>query len=372
MSDLVADIWKIGRNIETNLIQSANDFLNATGVNQIWSSLAALPSNIIDNTTPNDLMTFLNDKTAIPVPTNQNLNQTPTVSQFMNAANAEYALTGTPDGMSPFLINGKQLSVIDEASGMSAKVWMTDNDQVIIAFQGTTGGINLLTNPAAVATGVLSDIQIWNQTVSQAQKDALSFTHYVVDMAQQQGINTNNIFVTGHSLGGIEASYVAQQTGLGGIAFEPTGVPSSSTAKGDGSNFVSTVTYGDPVGEYANDTMPGMSFVTSMPAGASGEFNHYGHVVMLGNPADDAPMKAAISDWNSSTVGNISELLGAASFVGNHLPGTQAADMGIKLSPYVPVGDTSIYKSGQVFAVGNDSIAQLLTDNANRTTSLTS
>ena len=113
MSDLIADIWKIGRNIETSLIQSANDFLNNTGINQVWSALAALPTNILYNTTPNNLMTFLNDKTAIPVPTHQDLNHTPTVSQFMTAANTVYALGGTPAGMSPFLIHGKQLSVID-------------------------------------------------------------------------------------------------------------------------------------------------------------------------------------------------------------------------------------------------------------------
>ncbi|BCI66555.1 lipase [Acetobacter aceti] len=372
MSNLIADIWNIGRNIETSLIQSADDFLNDTGINQIWSSLAALPSNILDNTTPNNLLTFLNDDTAIPVPTHQNLNQTPTVSQFLNAANTEYALTGTPNGMSPFLVNGQQLAVIDEASGMSAKVWVTDNDQVIIAFQGTGGGFNAITNPAAVATGFLSDVQIWNQSVSQAQKDALSFTHYVVDMAQKQDIDTNNIFVTGHSLGGIEASYVAQQTGLGGIAFEPTGIPSSTTAKGDGSNFASVVTYGDPVGEYANDTMPGSSFVTSMPVGAAGDFNHYGQVVMLGNPADNAPLAAAVSNWNASSIGNVGELLSAASFAGYHLPGTQAADMGITMTPYVSLGDTTHYQSGAVFNVGNDSIAQLLTDNADRTSSLAS
>ncbi|WP_086632814.1 hypothetical protein [Commensalibacter intestini] len=57
---------------------------------------------------------------------------------------------------------------------------------------------------------IASDVQVWNQSISQGQKTALKFAQYAVHQAEAQGYTTNNIFVTGHSLGGIEASYVAQ------------------------------------------------------------------------------------------------------------------------------------------------------------------
>ncbi|WP_050798292.1 hypothetical protein [Commensalibacter intestini] len=95
----------------------------------------------------------------------------------------------------------------------------------------------------------------------------------------------DNIFITGHSLGSSVVSYVGQQTGLAGVAFESTGIPSSFTAKGTGDNFVNVVNYGDPWAEYASDTAGNSAIVQALPAGASGDFNHYGKVVTVGDKA---------------------------------------------------------------------------------------
>lgn len=197
--------------------------------------------------------------------------------------------------------------------------------------------------------------------MTSAQENSLKFAQYVVHEAEKQGYNTNNIFVTGHSLGGIEASYVAQQTGLGGIAFEATGIPSSITAKGDGSNFASIITYGDPVGEYASDTAAGTAFVTSMPAGENGQFDHYGKVVAIGDKADSIAMQNKLSNWNSLSLTNITSIISVIpDFLRFHLPGTQAANMGIDLSPRSLLYNFIVTQHGPVIPMGNDSILQAM------------
>lgn len=93
----------------------------------------------------------------------------------------------------------------------------------------------------------------------------------------------DNIFITGHSLGSSVASYVGQQIGLAGVAFESTGIPSSSTAKGTGDNFINVVNYGDPWAEYESDTARNFAIVQALPAGESGDLNHCGKVVTVGD-----------------------------------------------------------------------------------------
>lgn len=360
MSLFVKKLWSHARSAVTNVIDDINKFENVTGINNLLSFTMSIPDNLINHTTRTDL-SVLNNNYTITAPTNQDINHTPTASEFLNAANTEYAITGTPDGMKPFLVNGKQLAIQDVASGMAAKVWVTSENQIVIAYQGTTGGDNLLLNPLMTVSQIASDVQVWNQSVSQGQKTALKFAQYAVHQAEAQGYTTNNIFVTGHSLGGIEASYVAQQTGLGGVAFESTGIPSSSTAH-NGDNFVSIVTNGDPVGEYASDTAKGNAFVTSMAPGANNEFNHYGTVVTVGDSADSASMLNKISDWNKNSLKNVVDIASIIpDMVKYHLPGTQAADMNITLSPHSLTADMIVTQHGPVVSMGNDSISQLMT-----------
>lgn len=360
MSLFVKKLWSHARNAVGSIIDDINKIENFTGINNLLSFTMSIPDNLINHTTFSKL-SVLNNNYTITAPTNQNVNDTPTASEFLNAANTEYCITGKPDGMKPFLVNGRQLAIQDVASGMAAKVWVTSDNQIIIAYQGTSGGDNLLLNPLMTVSQIASDVQVWNQSVSQAQKTALEFAQYAVHEAEAQGYTTNNIFVTGHSLGGIEASYVAQQTGLGGVAFESTGIPSSSTAH-NGSNFVSVVTNGDPVGEYASDTAKGNAFVTSMTPGENNEFNHYGTVVTVGDPANSVSMLKKLSSWNTSSLKNVIDVASIIpDFLKYHLPGTQAADMDISLSPHSLTADLIVTQHGPVVSMGNDSIAQLMT-----------
>lgn len=362
MSFIVRYMWQFGQKITNGLINDLDELLNFTGISNVISYLAGLPDNVINHTTFTDL-NILNNSYNIVAPIHQDLNNTPTMTQFLNAANTEYAITETPKGMNPFLVNGKQLAIINEINGMSAKVWITDQKQVVIAFQGTGGGDNLLLNPIDIATTLLTDDQVWGQVVSNAQKDALKFTQYVVHEAELQGFNTNNIFVTGHSLGGIEASYVAQQTGLEGVAFESTGIPSSPIAH-DGSNFLNVITYGDFVGEYASDTLGDTSFVQSMPEGEKGTFNHYGNMVKLGDSADELPLRNIYNHWNKGNISNIIDSMDIiASFIKYHAPSTQAMDMGVSLSPYSYLYDFLNAAHGPVLSIANDTIGQYLDNN---------
>lgn len=360
MNVITKIIWKVSRNIATSLIDDIDKLLEFIGINRIFSFINSLPDNLINNTQFSDT-SILHNRYTIPVPIHQNLDQTPTVTQFLNIANSEYTITGHPKETTPFLIHNKQVAIQDATTGMAAKVWKTNKNQLVISFQGTTGGDNLFLNPFLTISQLATDVQTNNQAVSQAEKKALQFTQYVVNEAEKQGYYTNDIFVTGHSLGGVEASYVAQQTGLAGMAFEAKGIPSSEIGHGQGNNFVSIVTYGDPMGEYASDTLPDSPLVTSMNPGEKHQFNHYGKLVMLGDVKDEIKIKNKLADWNSNSLNNIFDLINVfPDFIKYHLPNTQAADMGIKLSPHSILADTITTQHGPIVPIGNDTISQIM------------
>jgi hypothetical protein len=133
---------------------------------------------------------------------------TPTFSEFLNAANALYEINTTPTGMTRFTHNGQNVTLTDDADGAVAGVFVTAEKQVIISFQGTTGGNNFVVNPTAAATQLVTDIDVvihddFGGKTPAALSTSLSFAKSVVSLAEAQGFALSNIFVTGHSLGGI-------------------------------------------------------------------------------------------------------------------------------------------------------------------------
>ncbi len=60
---------------------------------------------------------------------------TPTVAQFLNAAAAEYVLGGVPGGLRQFTVNGVPMTSTNVLSGEAAQVWVTPQNQIIIAYQ---------------------------------------------------------------------------------------------------------------------------------------------------------------------------------------------------------------------------------------------
>jgi hypothetical protein len=262
--------------------------------------------------------------------------QTPTVSQFLNAAAAEYVLGGTPGGLQPFTVDGKQMTSTNVLSGESAQVWVTPQKQIIITYQGTTGGTNLLFNPLIAISQAVTDAQvIFTDTTPQAFTDSLTFEQQVEAEAAEQGYSASDIFVTGHSLGGWEAEYVAQQTGLGGIGFESPGINTTVEGNGVDSGFVNVETYGDTAAYLATDLPALQPFMPPyVPAGGSKP--HYGSIVMIGDPDATTPLVNASSLWGTSLVGDgifAVDVLG--NFLEHHLPGMQAYNLGLSPDPGV-------------------------------------
>lgn len=367
-----------------NAVQGA---LDGTLYNTVTSSWRNLFNSVVGNVT-NYNPEFLEDKTLIAPPVSQDLNKTPTVTEFLQSATSLFTYKGIPDGAKPFIYNNQQLGIVDSATGMAAKVWVTAENQIIIAYQGTGGGATGLTNPITSISQVFQDVGIAAKAVTPGEKDAVKFAQFVVDQAQKQGYNTNNIFVTGHSLGAIEAEYVAQQTGLGGIAFNSTGIPVSTTTKGDGSNFVNVLQYGDPVSNYASDVQGEQPFAPTYVQ-SGGVLPHYGHKVFTGSITDQQTLSdVSQQQWNAGT---ISGKIQAASYYLNngilklHTPNYVASNLGVDLGlktftilngqtinlPFLSkVGsDAAAFQKstqphGAVLNVGNDNILQFLSADA--------
>jgi hypothetical protein len=285
---------------------------------------------------------------------------TPTVSELLNAANAEYVIANTPPfGMKPFTIAGIPVAYTNEADGVSAKVWVTAENQVVIAYQGTTGGDNLLTNPAILVPQLLSDFAAAILTNPPAYADSLGFANFVVGVANAEGYATSNVFVTGHSLGAMEAEYVASQTGLAGIGFEPTGL-TPKDIKSQATNFVVTVAYGDPVGSYASDISGEQPFGPAYTEGG-GKYPHYGLIIQFGLPADQATLSQDMANWGVSLNDDIATIGAWASMMlAHHYIGVMAHDLGVALNPYSVLGDGIGNMNAPVWNVANDTIPQFI------------
>ncbi len=126
--------------------------------------------------------------------------------------------------------------------------------------------------------------------------DALAFEGTVRTIAVSQGYSASRIYLTGFSLGGMQAAYVASLTGLPGLVFGASGLPGYNAAAGLGDNFVDFVERGDPIAEYGTDSTEAASAVVANP-----HMDHYGVVIDLGTQqgvSDLAPFSAAISGYS--------------------------------------------------------------------------
>jgi hypothetical protein len=252
----------------------------------------------------------------------------------------------------------------DNADGVVASVFVTKENQLIIAFQGTTGGLNIVLDPAAAAAQLITDIGVFlSDTTAHVTPAAygvsLNFANSVLTLAENDGIARSNIFVTGHSLGGIEAEFVAQQTGLGGIGFEPTGLATAPAAGATGINFLNVVTDGDPVGNFSSDIRGEQplapAFVTE-----GGIAPHFGAIVIVGNAADQATLAHAVAGAGNPADDGAVLTKAAELLLEFHLPGVQAHDLGVTLDPSSPLVDDIGNLGGPVFSVANDTIPQLI------------
>lgn len=259
---------------------------------------------------------------------------TPTVAQFLNASAAGYVLGSAPGELVPFTVNGFQLSAVNIFSGMVAKTWVTPQGQVIIAYQGTTGGSHLLFNPLITISQIIADLQVvFTRTTPLTFYQALDFADRVQAAAARQGYASEDVFVTGHSLGGWQAQFVAQQRGLAGIGFEAPGMNTRVPGNGADSMFVNIGTYGSSAPFMATD-LPGLQPFMPRYVPGGGSKPHFGPIVMIGDPAAMTPLYNASTLWGRSLIGSVIFL---ADFLFNffqyHLPGVQAYHLDVTPDP---------------------------------------
>jgi hypothetical protein len=258
------------------------------------------------------------------------------VAQFLNASTAGYVLGSTPGGLVPLTVDGFQVSSTNILSGMVGKAWVTPEGQVIIAYQGTTGGTNLLFNPIITISQIIADLQVvFTGTTPLAFYDALRFANRVQAEAALQGYTSDDIFVTGHSLGGWEAQFVAQQMGLAGIGFEAPGMNSVVEGNGADSMFVNIGTYGSTA-PYMSTDLPGLQPFMPPYVPGGGSKPHYGPIVMVGDPAAMTPLYNASTLWGKSLIGSAIFLVDfMVNFFQYHLPRVQAYHLDVTPDPGV-------------------------------------
>ncbi|MGE2731120.1 hypothetical protein ACQI4F_16690 [Mycolicibacterium vaccae] len=259
---------------------------------------------------------------------------TPTVAQFLNASAAGYVLGSTPGGLVPFTVNGFQMASTNIFSGMVAKTWVTPEGQVIISYQGTTGGSHLLFNPLITISQIIADLQVvFTRTTPVSFYQAVAFAEKVQAAAALQGYAADDIFVTGHSLGGWQAQFVAQQIGLAGIGFEAPGINTRVPGNGADSMFVNIGTYGSSAPYMATD-LPGLQPFMPPYVPGGGTKPHYGPIVMIGDPAAMTPLYNASRLWGKGIIASTIFLVDyLVNFFQYHLPGVQAYHLDVKPDP---------------------------------------
>ncbi|HEX4427121.1 MAG TPA: hypothetical protein VH079_17110 [Terriglobales bacterium] len=252
---------------------------------------------------------------------------TPSPFDYFNASNSVYGRSGSPPpGMTALTDAAGQPVTVTTANGVHGEAFLTGNGQVIIAFEGT----------APNQIGDLgADAQILNGNAPRlANADAVRFAANVNDAARDQGISADNIFVTGHSLGGEQAEAVIAvnpQFG-GGAAFGAPGLPGyNNSGEQPISGFTNYVNYGDPVANYGSDTSVGQA----LGLGAS---DHVGAVQFFGNLSDQQNLVGfanglANSENNPDGPNVLFGLGGFAGGIGDHWLSTYGAKLGESFSP---------------------------------------
>lgn len=209
---------------------------------------------------------------------------TPSLADFLEAANAVYLRT-VPDGLIPLLNSAGKPVASDPSTnddGFYAQAFTDSAGHVIIAFEGTqapTSGSNY-----GLGT-VGADTLLFLGDIPNALRDAKSFASDVISIATAQGYSTDQIFVTGHSLGGAEAEAASvniprfANLTLGGITF---GAPGISGAAPNG-KLVDYVDFGDAVGNFDAKLNIGASYTPQ-------SVTHVGKVEMVGSATNAEPL----------------------------------------------------------------------------------
>jgi hypothetical protein len=171
-------------------------------------------------------------------------------------------------------------------NGFYGAAFLTPSDQVIVAFEGTNLSA-LQEDPVFVAAQVAADAQIYLGLKPAAYDDALDFTKGVLDAAASRGIEAEEVFLSGHSLGAAQAQYVAAQLGLAGETFAGPGIPAGTIPAGAMSRLVNYVEYGDPLGNYSATPAPAPDYLFN------DDILRFGQPTFIGDPLAGIALRAA-------------------------------------------------------------------------------
>ncbi len=188
----------------------------------------------------------------------------PNTNEYLQLSNLAYSLTDSNGNQ----VNAKNLVLppgftflaqslaVDLAQGFSAIAVRDPLGNVIIVNEGTAVSLHTaLSHLPFVASdiygnsSVAADTAIANGKTPTALIDAIAFA---VNIQKAYG----SFYVTGHSLGGIEAEEEAKTCGancLAGATFGATGLPQNNGSTGNNLNVIDYVDYGDTVGNLGSD-----------------------------------------------------------------------------------------------------------------------
>ena len=257
----------------------------------------------------------------------------PTIAEMIYASEAAYsrANTGLPDGLTPFTLLGAPVELEVTAAGFYGRALLNENNDLIIAFEGTDIG-EISTRTEFVTAQIVADAMIYLGMVPPAFDIAVTFTETVMAAAALSGIASDHVFVTGHSLGAGIAMYVGARLDLAGMTFAAPGIAASAIPDGQPSKLVNYVEYGDPVGNYAANP-PVMGPLVYSP-----DILRYGDATYLGDPAALLALAgfSAVFGPGHTTTEQAAALAGLVGLAATYHPlTTYAADLGVSL----PTGD---------------------------------
>jgi hypothetical protein len=259
----------------------------------------------------------------------------PTTDELLNAAvwtyqanppNGNAPTPLLPADLQPLTVNGAQVTQLINADGFFAGAFVTPQNQVVIAVEGTSPS-QILADTEFGRAQIGADALLYYGITPNALSDALSFTNTVEQDAAAMGIGTSNVFLAGHSLGAGEVEYVAAHTGLGGESFGTPGLPQSDFAIPSNGGLTDYIERGDPVGNYAADSGTEGNFLYSQ------SIVHYGQTQYLGDYVNSTPLYAAGYLFGKSDVDTATALgIFATTFATFHPTKVYAASLGVNLT----------------------------------------
>jgi hypothetical protein len=231
----------------------------------------------------------------------------PSIPDYINISQYAYGIdqaiaTGSLYSPLPPQLSGYQ--VLTNAAGqpiVSSVSQLGDGFAAIALINPTTGNVVIAFEGSVFDTStygegtVVADALIVQGKIPDAFTDAVKFAEIVAAVADADGIQASHIFLTGGSLGGGEAEYIAAMAATnselagfgGGKTFGAPGVPDFNKSLSQNQSLPPLINYGnwgDPVFNYASDTPLG----TQLNAGGPNvTADHVGTIQWLGNQLNE-------------------------------------------------------------------------------------